>query len=87
MMGGCRPFHLDNVPVRLVTTYSGEGTQRVWGNYAAEAKDRHHIYEGAVEVGLFRGLQSTGVRILHRSPPQLDVALSHLVAVIDAAQT
>lgn len=69
---GCRRFHLDNVPLRLVTTYHGDGTQWAGDASALAEQDR---YRGPLDtlrpgdVSLFRGKRCIGATVPHRSPP------------------
>ncbi|GAB3372033.1 DUF1826 domain-containing protein [Azotobacter armeniacus] len=74
----CPRFHVDRVPLRLVTTYCGIGSQ--WlregtmararlGDPSAEPSDSQQIEVGA--VALFKGekwLGNEGAGIIHRSP-------------------
>lgn len=74
----CPRFHVDRVPLRLVTTYCGIGSQwlredamaRAYlGNASAEPSDAQQIETGA--VALFKGekwLGNEGAGIIHRSP-------------------
>ena len=80
---GCRRYHIDNVPMRLLVTYSGKGTE--W--LPDEAADRRALARGASnleiikdpyasqfmnswDISIFRG-GSKG--LLHRTP---DAALN-----------
>ncbi len=72
----CWKFHRDHVPVRLLTTYRGPGSEWV----APEASDRaladQRAYRGPLHrlprhaVGLFKGCADDACAgIVHRSPP------------------
>ena len=78
----CRRFHADYVPVRLITTYVGPGTQwRIGGEDAPV----HDIATGA--VALFKGRAwAPETTLLHRSPPIAGTGTHRLVLVIDVAQ-
>lgn len=75
----CPRFHVDHVPLRLITTYAGAGSE--W--LREEAMSRHRLGEPAAEpaasieqlssgqVALFKGekwLGNEGAGIIHRSP-------------------
>lgn len=77
----CPRFHVDHVPLRLITTYAGAGSE--W--LREEAMPRHRLGEPAAEpldatsieqlrageVALFKGekwLGNEGAGIIHRSP-------------------
>jgi hypothetical protein len=77
----CPRFHVDNVPLRLITTYAGAGSQ--WlregvmdrgrlGESAAEPAEAKCIDQlQAGEVALFKGEKwqgNEGAGIIHRSP-------------------
>ena len=77
----CPRFHVDHVPLRLITTYAGAGSQ--WlrenemdrcrlGQPAAEPLDFESIKQlHAGEVALFKGEKwqgNEGAGIIHRSP-------------------
>lgn len=77
----CPRFHVDHVPLRLVTTYSGPASQWLeeWamararlGDAAAEPASRAEIRQMAAgDVGLFKGEKwagNLGSGIIHRSP-------------------
>lgn len=77
----CPRFHVDRVPLRLVTTYAGPGSQWLAGEYAAGA----HLADPALnpeeaairtmgcgDVALLKGERWEGnehTAIIHRSPP------------------
>lgn len=72
----CRKFHLDNVDLRLVTTYLGESTHYVAPQYSKQALQDQEDYDGPLEtipkqsVAIFKGSRCvTGGGIVHRSPP------------------
>lgn len=71
----CWKFHRDNVPVRLITTYLGPGTEIVPLEHGQTALDQQQAYRGPLRrltpafVAIFRG----GAQgIVHRSPPIAD---------------
>lgn len=81
----CPRFHVDHVPLRLITTYAGTGSQ--WlregaidrarlGDPAAESQEPARIQQLASgEVALFKGekwLGNEGYGIVHRSPQLAD---------------
>ncbi|WP_024647500.1 DUF1826 domain-containing protein [Pseudomonas syringae] len=78
----CPRFHVDHVPVRLITTYGGIGSQ--WlredvldreqlGRAEAEPCNPVHIQQmGSGDVGLLKGERwhgNEGFGLIHRSPP------------------
>ena len=72
----CQKFHLDNVALRLVTTYMGDGTQYVVPEFSEQALQEQKAYTGPLEsipeqaVAIFKGARSvSGDGIVHRSPP------------------
>lgn len=89
----CPRFHVDYVPLRLITTYVGAGSQ--WleegamcrsqlGNPAEEP--RHSIHQlGCGHVALFKGekwLGNEGRGLIHRSP-QMEMSEKRLVLTLD----
>lgn len=77
----CPRFHVDHVPVRLITTYAGIGSQwlregamdrRQLGQASAEPRDPALIQQiGSGEVALFKGEKwhgNQGFGLIHRSP-------------------
>ena len=79
----CKRFHIDNVPVRLLVTYYGTGTEWVPSNacdYSAyyDGKNNNEIIKDASaikfmntwDIGIFKGNKFTGSAkgILHRTP-------------------
>ncbi|WP_339545383.1 DUF1826 domain-containing protein [Pseudomonas sp. RA_35y_Pfl2_P32] len=75
----CPRFHVDHVPVRLITTYAGVGSQwleegkidrQQLGNPHAEPGQCQQMLGG--EVALLKGekwLGNEGAGLIHRSPP------------------
>ena len=87
---GCRKFHLDNVPMRLIVTYAGLGTQWVSPAFAGTAHAQQERYAGPLnsmgtgDVAIFKGKKSDSANlILHRSPPQSLTGPGRLITVID----
>ncbi|MGC5701739.1 DUF1826 domain-containing protein [Pseudomonas sp. NFXW11] len=77
----CPRFHVDHVPVRLITTYAGIGSQwlregvmdrRRLGQAEAEPRSAALIQQiGSGEVALFKGEKwhgNQGFGVIHRSP-------------------
>lgn len=74
----CPRFHVDNVPVRLLTTYAGSGSE--WLEEGAIDRSRLHLDQPAVDnirqlaagdVALLKGekwLGNEGAGLVHRSP-------------------
>ena len=84
----CRKFHADYVTARLITTYSGQGTQWLSADDAARFRDgqepRNVRQLATGDVALFKGwMWSAEDPILHRSPPILGTGESRLVLVIN----
>src|SRR5690606_36891561 len=71
----CRKFHYDEVPLRLVVTYRGPGTQFVPDGHYEEAVTRQTGYDGPMHdlprftAAIFKGSQAERGGVLHRSPP------------------
>lgn len=72
----CQKFHLDNVALRLVTTYLGDSTQYVLPTPSAQALKEQQDYTGPLEqmpgeaIAIFKGARdAAGKGIVHRSPP------------------
>lgn len=78
----CPRFHVDHVPLRLITTYAGAGSEwleegamdrKRLGGQTAESNERTPVNRlRAGEVALFKGEKWTGnegAGIVHRSPP------------------
>ena len=91
----CPRFHVDHVPLRLITTYAGAGSQ--WlredamprhrlGIPAAEPADGGRIEQlSAGDVALFKGEKwqgNEGAGIIHRSP-QANPAAKRLILTLD----
>lgn len=87
----CKRFHADYIAARLITTYSGPGTQ--W----LEPADADRVEEGRAPVGAtvcqiatgavaaMKGrLWSPGRPLVHRSPPIAGSGHDRLVLAIDA---
>jgi Protein of unknown function (DUF1826) len=87
---GCWKFHRDHVPVRLLTTYRGPGTQLVSARYARRALHEQQMYHGpltelaAGTVAMFKG-SSTGIvgGGVHRSPPIAGAGIARLVLKVN----
>jgi hypothetical protein len=91
----CPRFHVDHVPVRLITTYCGIGSQwlkegamdrRQLGNAEAEPRDDSLIEQIASgEVALLKGEKwhgNEGFGLIHRSP-QLASGERRLILTLD----
>lgn len=91
----CPRFHVDHVPLRLITTYAGAGSEwlregimlrRCLGDPAAEPADPNAIEQlGAGDVALFKGekwLGNEGAAIIHRSP-QATATERRLILTLD----
>ena len=91
----CPRFHVDHVPLRLITTYAGAGSE--WlredamprhrlGEPAAEPTDVREIGRlHAGEVALFKGEKwqgNEGAGIIHRSP-QVEPGERRLILTLD----
>lgn len=86
----CRKFHADAVTARLITTYSGPGTQWLDQDAAAQATAGAPPATLAInalaagEVAMFKGRGWAGERaIIHRSPPIAGSGTRRLVLVIN----
>lgn len=94
----CWKFHRDRVPVRLVTTYRGPGTQWVMPKDAARALEEQRAYAGPVHglprfaVALFKGAGGDAIEmphaggdegIVHRSPPVADTGTTRLLLCLN----
>ncbi|MEO0870941.1 MAG: DUF1826 domain-containing protein [Pseudomonadota bacterium] len=83
----CRKFHADYVKARLITTYTGTGTQWIDAEDAArvakgeEPQAIHTLNAG--DVGLFKGKMWTQSPAIHRSPPIADAGERRLLLVLD----
>ncbi|MEM6491163.1 MAG: DUF1826 domain-containing protein [Pseudomonadota bacterium] len=68
----CARFHIDNVRLRLVTTYHGPGTEIVPHPFGPQARSLQNQYDGPVdrmppgEIAIFQGGPGG---VVHRSPP------------------
>tara|TARA_R110002033_G_scaffold54019_4_gene102386 strand:- start:2182 stop:2799 length:618 start_codon:yes stop_codon:yes gene_type:complete len=86
----CRKFHADYVTARLITTYSGQGTQWINGDDAADCGcgEPHNIQQmGTGDVALFKGrLWSSHAPAIHRSPPIEGTGEERLMLVINPMQ-
>lgn len=87
----CWKFHLDQVALRMVTTYIGAGTQYVVAEHADEALRQQKAYSGPLKkipeqaVAIFKGAHSRpGAGILHRSPPANSFSGTRLLLCINA---
>lgn len=79
----CRRFHADMVVARLLTTFSGQGTQWMMADGDPVAQIRQMK---AGDVGIFKGRLSVGEpAILHRSPPIAGKAEPRLLLAINPA--
>lgn len=77
----CRKFHADHVTARLLTTFSGQGTQWI---YASAQADIQQMTPG--DVGIFKGrLWEENPTILHRSPPIAAAGETRLLLALDPA--
>lgn len=91
----CRRWHRDCVPLRLICTYRGTGTQWVppaWGEQVLAQPDDdtpHALSLQAADVAVFKGCgwhgQAHDGGIVHRSPRIVGTGLARLVLVLDAA--
>jgi hypothetical protein len=87
----CRKFHADYVPLRLITSYAGPGSQWLSNEDAAALADGTAIDQLDVrqllagEVALFKGRLRTDTPIIHRSPPIAGSGQKRLVLVINPA--
>lgn len=86
----CQKFHLDNVALRLVTTYTGESTQYVLPAFSARALEEQQAYTGPLErlsdqaVAIFKGSRcGSGNGVVHRSPPISDKNQTRLFLCIN----
>lgn len=83
----CRKIHSDYTDLRLITTYSGPGTQVLPMDAEKDEANLWSIPTGW--VGLFKGrLFGEGhAPCFHRSPPAGDLGVRRLVLVIDTPAT
>ncbi len=86
----CWKFHVDDVWLRMLTTYRGPGTQFASPAHAAEALTRQRDYAGPLDeipphaVALFKGARG-GAGVVHRSPPLGGTGLTRLVLCVNLA--
>ncbi len=93
----CRRWHQDSVPLRLITTYVGPGTEWVAPEHSqsvlanADADSAFAQSLKPFDVGLFRGRgfpgQAQQSGIVHRSPRIEGLGLTRLVLVLDVPKT
>ncbi|WP_206244488.1 DUF1826 domain-containing protein [Novosphingobium terrae] len=77
----CRKFHTDHVAARLLSTFSGQGTQWI---YASAQADIQQMAPG--DVGIFKGrLWEENPTVLHRSPPIAAAGETRLLLALDPA--
>lgn len=90
---GCRRWHRDCVPLRLLTTYRGPGTEWVPPASARKALAAPDHYDGLAEslpahaVAVFKGCageQPTGRGIVHRSPRIEGSGITRLLLCMNA---
>ncbi len=94
----CKKFHVDNVTIRMICTYTGPGTQFI----AEHALNRAHMVPGmmspplqpggtieqlaAGDLGIMKGVRSAANArwgCVHRSPPIEAEGLRRLVVTLD----
>jgi hypothetical protein len=90
----CRRWHRDCVPLRLICTYRGPGTQWVPPTLGAAVLSRpddevpQAMPLQAADVALFKGCgwpgQPHDEGVVHRSPRIADTGIARLVLVLDA---
>ena len=87
---GCAAFHRDCVPLRLLTTYRGRGTEWVEPRYASQALADRHDFAGPIRrlpehaVALIRGCQAVDAAgLVHRSPPVDGPAAARLLLCLN----
>lgn len=87
----CRKFHADHVPLRLITSHAGPGSQWLSNDDAAALAAGAAIDDIAVQqlatgdVALFKGRLLSDTPIIHRSPPIAGSGVRRLVLVINPA--
>lgn len=89
----CRRFHRDCVPLRLLTTYRGPGTDWVRPDFAELALAHADDYSGPTErmatydVAIFKGCGFHGqihdAGVVHRSPPIADTGTTRLLLCLN----
>lgn len=87
----CQKYHLDNVALRMVTTYMGASTHYVLPEYSKLALVEQKDYAGPIEtipqeaVAIFKGARSASSKgIVHRSPPIKGTNQTRLFLCINA---
>ena len=88
----CRKFHVDNVRLRLMTTYRGPGTEYIPPRLASmlppgtipPADAIRHLARGHIAV-LRGGEDATADRpgVMHRSPPVIGTGMVRLFLAVD----
>jgi len=86
----CWKFHQDRVPLRMLTTYLGPGTQYVEPHDSDQALREQRAYSGIVHdipeqaVALFKGtLCDTGNGVVHRSPAVAETGETRLLLCLN----
>ncbi|MEL7190266.1 MAG: DUF1826 domain-containing protein [Pseudomonadota bacterium] len=87
----CRKWHADYVKARLITTYTGSGTQ--W----LDQSDADRVRQGedplrinsmsAGDVGIFKGKLATDTPVIHRSPPIEGTGEKRLLLVLNPPES
>lgn len=79
----CRRFHIDNVRLRLLCTYRGDGTKYGMAGSGDVPDPVHRVARGMPAV--FRGRRWPGevTGLAHRSPPIAGTGQTRLLLVID----
>ena len=86
----CRKFHADYVTARLITTYTGRGTQ--WLDHSDAARIQKGIEPRNIralqagDVGIFKGKMATDQPAIHRSPPIGGTGEKRLLLVINPGE-
>ncbi len=89
---GCSRFHADNVRYRLITTYSGPGSEWISPPYPPKLQDGTVFSPEAIErlqpgwIAIMRGRKAetkTMPALLHRSPPMTGGRQPRLFLAID----
>lgn len=85
----CWKFHYDHVPLRLVVTYRGPGTQFVPRDHYEAAMSEQTHYRGPLHdisgftAAIFKGSLAEQGGILHRSPPISGTGQSRLLLCLN----
>ncbi|WOE73876.1 DUF1826 domain-containing protein [Alterisphingorhabdus coralli] len=83
----CRKFHGDYVSARLITTYTGPGTEWLDNDDAMRVDQGHepHMINqmAAGDVGIFKGRLVTEWPAIHRSPPIEGTGAARLIVVLN----